>query len=159
MLRLSVKLLCRLNAILTKGETRREKEVQKMHISYKTIKLYWISLSHQFSLQRCCSWLSIPKMVWVALPIPWALLRILLFPLDEVESDSPPTEFGQKYGGREPMWLLSLDFKQWKSFFLPFVCETTALGPLGPYVKSPRPPHCEEDQATCEVYLAYRSYI
>lgn len=153
-----MKLLCKLSAIHTKGKTRREKnEVHKIQISYKTIKLCLISLLHQSFLQRCCSRLSFPKMVTVAPPIPCALLRILLFPL-EVESNFPPREFGQKYGGREPMWLPRLDHKQWKSF-LAFISETSALGPLGPYVKSPRPPHCEEAQATHEVYLAHRSYI
>lgn len=152
-----MKLLCKLCAIHTKGETRKEKtKVHKNHISYKTIKLCLISLLHQSFLQRRCSRLSFPKMVTVALPIPCALLRIVLFPL-EVEYNSPATEFVQKYGGREPMWLLRLDYNQWKSF-LPFVSETTALGPLGTYVKSPRPPHCEESQATHEVYLAHRSY-
>lgn len=62
-----------------------------------------ISSLHQSFLRRRCSRLSFPKMVTVATPIPCALLRILLFPLDEVEFNSLPMGFGQKYGGREPM--------------------------------------------------------
>lgn len=107
--RLSVKLLCKRHTYKRRNKERKI-NVHKIHISYKTIKLCLIYLLHHSFLQSSCSRLSFPKMVTVASPTACALLRILSFPHDEVESNSPP-EFGQKYGGREPIWLQRLDYK------------------------------------------------